>query len=166
MAKTLGADEVFAPVVAGAAAGAGAAGAAWRADPAVVAALHDATGGIGVDVAIEMAGQNGSLNGAIAATRRGGDVVLFGLKSADFVVEAFDRVIVNGLTLHSVIGREIFRTWYLTRGLLEDRANRIQDRVFDVILEGGRGSIVPAREFEPESFEKKMMEHTKLLIRF
>ncbi len=180
MAMTLGADHVFAPsppkAGGGAAADAapgGAAraadapdGASWRADECVVAALHDATGGVGLDVAIEMAGENSSLNSAIASTRRGGDVVLFGIKSADFTIQSFDRVIVNGLTLHSVIGRQIFRTWYLTRGLLEDRANRIQDRVFDVILEGGKGSIVAARDFEPTLFEKKMLEHTKLLIEF
>jgi threonine 3-dehydrogenase len=158
MAMTLGADAVFAP-------GAAAGGASWAADAAVVDGLRAATGGVGVDVAIEMAGQNASLNSALASTRRGGDVVLFGLKSADFTIQAYDQVIVNGLTLHSVIGRQIFRTWYLTRSLLEDRSNRIQERIFDVILEGAKDSVVSLASFEPAEFERKMLEHTKLLIR-
>src|SRR4030095_7898846 len=97
-----------------------------RSDPSLLEAVRGATGGIGLDVALEMSGFNSSVNNAIQATRRGGDVVLFGLHSGDFTIERFERIIMNGITLTSVIGREIFRTWTLTQRLLEDRANGIQ----------------------------------------
>jgi threonine 3-dehydrogenase len=98
--------------------------------------------------------------------RRGGDVVLFGLKSGDFTIEAFDRLIVNGVTLHSVIGRQIFRTWYVTRGLLEDRSNGIQQKIYDVILRGATDTIVEADSFDPAAFEAKLIEYPKLLLKF
>ncbi len=164
MAMTLGADEVFAPGTARPDAAAPAA--AWAADREVVKALHAATGGTGVDVSVEMAGYNSSVNSAIQSVRRGGDVVLFGLKSGDFTVEGFDRVIVNGITMHSVIGRQIFRTWYVTRGLLEDRSNGIQQKIYDVILRGATDTVVEAESFDPARFEEKLLEHPKLLIKF
>ena len=50
-------------------------------------------------------------------------------------------MIVNGIKLHSVIGRRIFETWYIARNLLEDRTNGIQDRIADVILGGGKAYL-------------------------
>jgi threonine 3-dehydrogenase len=158
MAAALGADEVFDPGPAGPE--------PWAANPSVVQAVQEATRGVGVDVAVEMAGQNSSVNNALRCARRGGDVVLFGLKSGDFTLQGFDRVIVNGLTLHAVIGRQIFRTWFVTRSLLEDRSNRIQDRIFDVILGGAKETVIPASSFEAASFERKLTEHPKLLLEF
>jgi threonine 3-dehydrogenase len=115
---------------------------------------------------MEMAGFNSSVNNAIQATRRGGEVILFGLKQGNFHVQAFDRMIVNGLTLHSVIGRRIFETWYITRNLLEDRTNGIQDRIYEVILGGGEDSVVHIDEFTPAGFEKTLADWPKPLIQF
>ncbi len=115
LAKQLGADEIvqFAPDTAGGSP-------AWSSNPAIVTKIKELTRGIGADVAMEMSGYNSSLNNAIHSTRRGGDVVLFGLKSGEAVIENFDRMIVNGISMHSVIGRELMNTWYITRSLLED----------------------------------------------
>ena len=128
--------------------------------------MRSAFGGIGADVAMEMAGFNSSVNNAIQSTRRGGDVILFGLKQGNFHIQAFDRMIVNGLALHSVIGRRIFETWYITRNLLEDRTNGIQDRIADVILGGGEDAVVHIDEFSPDSFEKTLAAWPKPLIQF
>ena len=59
--------------------------------------IRKLTDGVGVDVALEMTGINSSVNNAIHCVRRGGDVILFGLKSGDAVIENFDRVIVDGI---------------------------------------------------------------------
>ncbi|MBC8425584.1 zinc-binding dehydrogenase, partial [bacterium] len=138
----------------------------WAADKDAVQAVRDEARGIGVDVALEMAGFNNSVNNAIQSTRRGGEVVLFGLKQGNFHIQQFDRVIVNGLTLHSVIGRRIFGTWVVTRNLLEDKANGIQKHIHQVILNGGDDTIVHIDDFEPGSFAKKLAEWPKLLIQF
>jgi len=115
---------------------------------------------------MEMAGFNSSVNNAIQSTRRGGQVILFGLKQGNFHIQAFDRLIVNGISLHSVIGRRIFETWYITRNLLEDRTNGIQDKIADVILGGGDDAVVHARDFTPESFEGTLANWPKPLIQF
>lgn len=138
----------------------------WAADKQLVEQVREAFGGIGADVSMEMAGFNSSVNNAIQSTRRGGDVILFGLKQGNFHIQAFDRVIVNGLNLHSVIGRRIFESWYITRNLLEDRTNGIQDRIHDVILGGGDEAVVHIDDFAPGSFEKTLAAWPKPLIQF
>ena len=65
----------------------------------------DLTDGVGVDVALEMAGFNDSVNNAVRITRRGGKVVLFGVRNGNATLEDAHRVVMNGLSLHAVIGR-------------------------------------------------------------
>jgi threonine 3-dehydrogenase len=160
MARKLGADDVV-PVKT-----TKGGHASWAADKALVEQVREAFGGIGCDVAMEMAGFNASVNNAIQSTRRGGEVILFGLKQGNFHIQAFDRVIVNGLKLHSVIGRRIFESWYITRNLLEDRTNGIQDRIHEVILGGGEDSVVHIEDFDPDRFEQTLNEWPKPLIQF
>ena len=130
------------------------------------ALLIDACGGDGVDVAIEMAGYNSSVNNALRSVRMGGEVVLFGIKSGDFQIEEFSRAIVAGITMHSVIGRRIFETWNISTNLLEAHENQIQDRIFNIILNEGKDTIIPIEDYDPEDFEKRMMSHTKVLIKW
>lgn len=124
------------------------------------------TDGLGVDVSFEMAGFNSSVNNCLFATRRGGHVVLFGIKTGDFVFEDFNRMIVRGYTIHCVIGREVFKTWETTKKLLEDTSNGIQDKLFRVLLNEGTDTILPIADFTKEKFEEKMNKHPKILIRF
>jgi threonine 3-dehydrogenase len=138
----------------------------WRSDRDVVGAVRELCDGVGADVSIEMAGYNSSVNNAIQSTRRGGDVVLFGLKQGNFHLQAFDRLIVNGIDLHSVIGRRIFADWYITRNLLEDTGNGIQRKIMQVILGGGDEAVVHIEDFDPERFEGVMAAWPKPLIQF
>ncbi|MBN1550079.1 zinc-binding dehydrogenase [bacterium] len=138
----------------------------WQYDRPVIDAVLELTGGVGVDVAMEMSGFNSSLNNAIKLVRRGGDVILFGLKSGESVIQDFDRLIVNGISLHSVIGRRIFANWYVTRNLLESKKNGIQEKIHDIILAGGQDTIFHIDDFDPETFEKAIKEHPKVLLQF
>ena len=124
------------------------------------------TNGVGVDVSFEMAGFNSSVNNCLYATRRGGDIILFGIKNEDAVLEDYNRIIVRGYTLHCVIGRQIWKTWETTRSLLEDKNNGIQEKIFNVILNGGIDTIIPITEYTKEAFEKKMATYPKILIKF
>ncbi len=137
----------------------------WRADPEIVSALKAAFPPEGPDVALEMAGPESSVNNAIQSVRRGGHVVLFGIKAGSFQIQDFDRIILNGITLHSVIGRRIFETWYITKGLLESTTNGIQEKIHEVILAGGEETVVPIASFDPDSFEKKISSHPKVLLK-
>ncbi len=158
MAKRLGADAVVQPTQADAV--------SYIHDEAITRRIHELTDGVGVDVALEMSGANAALNTAIQAVRRGGHVILFGLKSGDVVIENFDRVIVDGISLHSVIGRRIFETWHITRNLLESRDPDIHDLIWTVILGGGRDTIVDFTDFAPARFEERIQTHPKVLLRF
>lgn len=159
LARQLGCDAVLTP-------GMPPADRPHASDPALRQQIRDLTGGVGVDVAMEMAGFNSSLNNAIKMTRRGGHVVLFGVKNGDGVIEDLHRVVMDGLQLHGIVGRQIFGTWEITKRLLEDRSNGIQDAVFATILNGGVGTQVDIREWEKSAFEDVIKQHPKALIKF
>lgn len=137
---------------------------AWEADADVVKQIRDMSYGKGVDVSLEMAGFNSSVLNCIEATRFGGHVILFGIKDGDFTIPNFSRMVVKGLTLHNVIGRQVFRTWQTAQRVLSDSTNGVQDKMWDVILKGGQGTIIPLSQFTPELVEERMKEHPKLLF--
>ena len=128
--------------------------------------IMELTYGKGVDIAFEMAGPNSSVINALNITRGGGEVVLFGLKDGDFIIPKFNRLIVKGLTLHAVIGRQIFKTWQTSQRILSDRKNGVQDKIWKIILKEGKGTILPLSEYTPEKFEEMMGEWPKILIKF
>lgn len=135
-------------------------------DAEIIEEIMKLTDTIGADVSFEMAGFNSSVNNCLYATRRGGEVVLFGIKNGDAIIEDYNRLIVRGLTLYCVIGRQIWQTWETTRDLLEDRSNEIQEKIFDIILNKGDDTIMPIGAYTKEVFETKMMMHPKILITF
>ncbi len=159
LAKRLGCDAVLTPAVPPS-------DAPFRSDPALREQVLELTDGIGVDVAMEMAGFNSALNNAIKVTRRGGDVVLFGVKNGDAVIEDAHRVVMDGITMHGVVGRQIFSTWEMTRNLLENQTNGIQQAIWDVILNGGEDTVVGITEWEQQRFEERIRRHPKVVIRF
>lgn len=159
MARRLGCDLVLTP-------GRPPADAPWSHDPVLVQQVLQATDGTGVDVVMEMAGFNSAVNNAIRITRRGGHLVLFGVKNGDAVIEDFHRIVMNGLQLHAVVGRQIFGTWELTKALLEDPRNGIQQAVYDIILNGLEGTVTPIETWDKASFEAQIRANPKVLIRF
>ncbi|WP_437503449.1 zinc-binding dehydrogenase [Sorangium sp. So ce1099] len=159
MARRLGADVVLRPST-------GRSERPHASDPELTERLRALTDGVGVDVALEMSGFNSSVNNAIRAARRGGDVILFGLKSGDAVIEDFDRVIVNGLTLHGVVGRRIFETWHITRHLLESRSPNIHDLIWEVILNRGEGTVFDFKDYDTATFQEAISKHPKVILRY
>ncbi|MBI1888522.1 MAG: alcohol dehydrogenase catalytic domain-containing protein [Candidatus Spechtbacteria bacterium] len=135
------------------------------ADKALEEAIEKFTYKKGVDVTFEMAGPNSSVNNAFAITRGGGHVVLFGLKDGDFVLPHFNRVILKGLTVHGVIGRQIFATWQTSQRMLSDKKNGIQDKIWRIVLKEGKGTILPMNLYNPEKFEEMMKKYPKILIK-
>ncbi|MFQ5671800.1 MAG: zinc-binding dehydrogenase [Nitrospinales bacterium] len=122
--------------------------------------------GEGVDLALEMSGSNQALNTAIAATRAGGDVILFGISAGDYTITDFQQIIMYGKTLHSVVGRKVFQTWYTLSNLLQSRGHNLQDKIYEVILNRGRGTIFPFRKFEKETFEQALRKHPKIILQY
>ena len=120
--------------------------------------------GYGADYCLEMSGFPSSLLTAIKGSRRGGHIALFGLSSGDLVIPRFEELITAGKRVHAIVGRRVFGTWEITKQLLEDKANGIQDQVWKHILEEGKGTILPLTEFTPERFEHNLSEHPKTLV--
>ena len=137
----------------------------WESDMSVVGKIMNLTYGKGVDISMEMAGPFSSVNNCIDSTRRGGHVILFGVKDGDLTIPKFSRVIVRGLTLHNIIGREIFRTWQIAQRILNDKKNGIQDAIWNVILKKGKGTIFDFKNFTPAKFEKAMNENPKIIFK-
>ncbi|WP_437315370.1 zinc-binding dehydrogenase [Sorangium sp. So ce385] len=135
-------------------------------DPELTERVRKLTDGVGVDVVLEMSGVNSSVNNAIHAARRGGDVILFGLKSGDAVIENFDRLIVDGISLHSVIGRRMFETWHITRHLLESRDPNIHDLIWEVILNRGQETVFEFNDYDPAAFQEAISNHPKVILRY
>ncbi len=138
----------------------------WASDPALRDAIRDLTNGVGADVALEMAGRNDALNNALKSVRRGGKVVAFGVRNGDAVIEDVHKVVMDGLSIHGVVGRQIFKTWEITRNLLENRSNGIQEAIWKVILNEGRGTLVHVDDWERDSFEGMISSHPKVVIKF
>jgi threonine 3-dehydrogenase len=159
LAMALGCDAVLAPAMPPA-------DEPWRADPDLKAAILDLTRGVGADVSMEMAGFQSSVNNAVQITRRGGEVVLFGVRNGDLVLQDAHRIVMNGLRLHGVVGRRIFETWHLTRALLEQTDNGIQDAVWKHILNEGKDTEVDIVDWQRDDFEARIQRHPKMLLRF
>ena len=159
MARKLGCDEVLVPSLPPK-------DKPWASDPGLHEAVLDLTDGVGVDVSLEMAGFNSSLNNALRITRRGGDVVAFGVQNGDARIENVHRVVMNGLRIHGVVGRQIFGTWEITKTLLESKGNGIQNAVWEVILNKGEGTVVPIESWDKEQFEQTIRNNPKAILRF
>ncbi len=156
LAERLGADLVIRPEL----------GDPVHADASVIEQIKGATDGVGVDVALEMSGFNSAFNTAIGATRRGGNVILFGMRDGPMTISRYGQLVMNGIALHSVVGRQIFDTWRITKSLLEDRNNGIQQAVWDVILNQGEGTAVDIETWDRDAFEAAISAHPKVVIRF
>ncbi len=136
------------------------------ADPDIVGEIKKRCFGEGVDVAFEMSGSNQALNTAIASTRAGGDIILFGLSSGDYTITNFHDIILYGKSLHSVVGRKVFQTWYTVSNLLQSRGHNLQDKIYEVILNRGEGTVFPFHEFDREKFEQAIAKNPKTILRY
>jgi threonine 3-dehydrogenase len=81
------------------------------------------------------------------------------------VLRDYSRLVMNGVALHSVVGRRIFATWNITKSLLEDRNNGIQDAIWEIILNRGEGTLVDLADWDAGAFELTISEYTKPVLR-
>jgi threonine 3-dehydrogenase len=119
----------------------------------------------GVDVAFDMVGHPDVTNSAIASVRRGGQVMLFGLKAGDLTIPHFEKVVRSGLTLQAIIGRRLWQTWESTQELLLDKKLGIQEFLWNVLLKRGRDTILPFQDFTAREFERRMGAHPKFILK-
>jgi len=81
--------------------------------------IMDRTGGLGVDVVLEMAGHPDAIRTAFDIVRRGGRMSLLGLTSKPISVNFSEDIIFKGLTIQGINGRRMYQTWYQMTALLK-----------------------------------------------
>src|SRR2546423_10282240 len=77
------------------------------------------TGGLGVDVVLEMAGHPTAIRTAFDIVRRGGRISLLGLTSKPISLNFSEDIIFKGITIQGVSGRRMYQTWYQMTALLK-----------------------------------------------
>ncbi|MCX6641673.1 MAG: L-threonine 3-dehydrogenase [bacterium] len=73
----------------------------------------------GVDVVIEMSGHPAAYEDLFQCVRMGGEVVLLGLPKRPLTVNFTRDIIFKGLTIHGIIGRRTYDTWFRMIGLMQ-----------------------------------------------
>jgi threonine 3-dehydrogenase len=74
-------------------------------------AVHGATGGLGVDVVLEMSGVPSAIHQAFALVRVGGRVQMLGIPARPMEVDFATEIIFKGITVYGVVGRRMYDTW-------------------------------------------------------
>ncbi len=85
----------------------------------VHAIVMEKTGGLGVDVVLEMAGHPDSIRTAFDIVRRGGRISLLGLTSKPISLNFSEDIIFKGITVQGINGRRMYQTWYQMTALLK-----------------------------------------------
>ncbi len=88
----------------------------------IVQTILTETEGEGVDVLLEMSGAASALRDGFTVLKPGGEVALLGLPSRPVSFDFDSLVIFKGVTVHGIIGRLLWETWYQARGLLRSGA--------------------------------------------
>ncbi|MFV2045090.1 MAG: alcohol dehydrogenase catalytic domain-containing protein [Anaerolineales bacterium] len=84
-----------------------------------VQTILDATDGIGVDIAVEMAGAPQTYKQAFDVVRKGGRVTLFGISAKPQEFDFNYSIILRQVRALGVAGRHMWDTWHMMDGLLE-----------------------------------------------
>lgn len=137
MAKMMGADAIF-----------------DAGTENVVDAVLLATDGEGVDVLIEMSGAPAAIDDGLRLLKPGGEAALLGLTSAPITIDIDDRIIFKGITVHGIVGRRLWDTWYRMRAMLRGGQVDLEPMVthrlaledyetaFDLMASGNTGKVV------------------------
>ncbi|MBW2057939.1 MAG: L-threonine 3-dehydrogenase [Deltaproteobacteria bacterium] len=112
------------------------------------------TGGVGVDVAMEIAGTTDAILAAIRSVKMGGDVVLLGIPNKEVPVDFAADVVFRAVSIHGITGRRIWDTWFKMKGLLKSGSLNIgpvithrfpfdeYERGFELMKTGNCGKVV------------------------
>ena len=80
--------------------------------------IMEHTGGDGVDVLLEMSGSPQAIDLGFRLLRFGGEAALLGLAPSAIPFDVNNHVVFKGATVHGIVGRELWGTWYRMAGLL------------------------------------------------
>ena len=84
----------------------------------VYGTVMEKTGGVGVDVVLEMSGHGDGMRLGFRILRTGGRVSLLGIPSRPVEIDFAQDVIFKGATVQGINGRRMYETWYQMEALL------------------------------------------------
>lgn len=76
----------------------------------------------GFDVGLEMSGNASALRDMLRTLHHGGSVAILGIPATEVAID-WNDVILKGLTLKGIYGRQMFETWYKMAALLQSGLN-------------------------------------------
>ena len=88
----------------------------------VVAEIRRETEGNGADVLLEMSGAASAIDQGFNALAYGGEAALLGLAAAPIPFDINNHIVFKGATVHGIVGRKLWETWYQMRALLNSGA--------------------------------------------
>lgn len=80
-------------------------------------AVHEATGGEGAEVVLEMSGHPNGIRDGFEAAARAARVSLLGIPTHDVAMD-LGQIIFKGIRVEGITGRRMYETWYQMKGLL------------------------------------------------
>ena len=83
--------------------------------------IMDKTGGVGVDVVLEMAGAQETITQGFQLVRKGGRFSAFGITAKPVELDINNAVIFKGVTVYGINGRLMFDTWFKVRNMLASK---------------------------------------------
>src|ERR1700693_5563284 len=113
------------------------------------------TGGLGVDVVLEMAGHPSAIRTAFDIVRRGGRISLLGLTSKPISLNFSEDIIFKGITIQGISGRRMYQTWYQMTALLKSGKLNLHPVITDRI---------PMKDFSQAMERMKTGEASKILV--
>ncbi|MDP9268281.1 MAG: L-threonine 3-dehydrogenase [Acidobacteriota bacterium] len=81
--------------------------------------VMEATGGVGVDVLLEMAGRQDAISLGFSILRLGGRASILGIPSKPVTMNFAGDIIFKGATILGINGRRMYQTWYQMEALLK-----------------------------------------------
>lgn len=106
----------------------------------------------GFDVGLEMSGNASALRDMLRTLHHGGSVAMLGIPSTEVAID-WNDVILKGLTIKGIYGRQMFETWYKMAALLQSGlkvrpviTHRFPytdyQRAFEIMGKGQSGKVV------------------------
>jgi threonine 3-dehydrogenase len=99
----------------------------------IYSTVMDNTGGVGVDVLLEMAGHPDAIRTGFKVLRLGGRVSLLGIPSKPVELNLAEDIIFKGATVLGINGRRMFQTWYQMQALLKGNKLNLHPVITDRI---------------------------------
>ena len=106
----------------------------------------------GFDVGLEMSGNAAALRDMLRTMHHGGSIAMLGIPPTEVAID-WNEVILKGLTIKGIYGRQMFETWYKMAAMLESGLDispvlthrfRVDDykEAFETMRSGQSGKVV------------------------